>query len=1046
MIILFIGLHRHSHYSKRDAIAKIPDMVERIGELGQSAWALTDHGTTSGLMEAYKVTQKYNKQHNTNIKFIFGCEMYWTPNVFIKDRKATCHLLVLARNEVGYKNLLRLTTIGYGDKGKRPDQYFYNMRVTTEDMVECKDGLIFTSACMGGVLNPKVYDGIDWDKNLAYERATKFKGLFGDSFYLEIQCSDTPTQREYNRNIIQMGKDLDIPVIVTEDSHYVNQHEADIHRKWLGVEIEPDNPDAYYQTDDYFIHSEEQVREAIGYLPADTVDMLIDNTLKLADSIETVHLKFGGKNFPELDLGGKTPLEAVKEKCRAGWKKKMQSVPRSEWPVYVEQLEHEFKVLEKCDYLTYFLMTEDFISWARSQNIRMGIGRGSVGGCLVAYLMDITRIDPIKYGLIFERFAHDKRVSLPDVDIDMPNSRRQDCIQYLVDKYKEVFHVRTFGKMAEKASIQRAARSLNYTPEEVRALSKAVSSIDEVSDPELRQLAKSYQGIIQNYGCHASAVMLFPSDANQWTAIEKQGDDYVCAYEYHDLEAMGLLKEDCLGIKTLDCIDECVRLVKEHHGVDVDVDALPDDDEKTFKMLQKLDVKGCFQIESGGMIKLIDQMKPTSVFDLVPLVALYRPSTIQSGMLDSFVNRRAGTEKTIYLHDKLKGCLSETYGVLLYQEQAMKIVQVMAGYDLGVADMFRRAIGRKIPSEMAELIPKFVKDGEALGIDARTMNKLAEWLTNCAAYQFNKSHSAAYGVTCYQTAYLKAHYPAEYLTAFLNAYKGDKQEDLLPYVRDAKEHGIKILPPSADSDTCGWTCGVDADGQPWIRVALNFISGVGDLPVPLDKDSYLKLPRDKVENLTKAGALDFVGDRAKLLEKLYKGGQLERLQKQLDTAAERQEKNRILYESAKEGTKKKEDAKRKMLKYSEQKWDIQQRIDEVNALNCKDFDQSKAEMEVLGMTFVDVFAGYDLSKYSTPEVDENGKPVESTPNRRIVLGCVRRWKPWKQKNGKPMAFFSIECPDGRTYDLVMFNYVYAQLELNKVYGFVLQGNKFKKTL
>lgn len=1036
---MFVGLHRHSHYSKRDAIAKIPEMVERIGELGQTSWALTDHGTTSGLMEAYKVTQKYNKTHNTNIKFIFGCEMYWVPDVFIKDRKASCHLLVLAKNETGYRNLLKLVTRGYGDKGALPDQYFYTMRVTTQDMIDCRKGLIFTSACMGGVLNPTLYDSTLWDKKLAYDRATAFKGLFGGDFYLEIQTSTTEAQREYNKNIIQMGKDLDIPVIVTEDSHYVNKEEADIHRKWLGVAIEPDNPDAYYQTDDYYIHSEQEVRDSLKYLPADMVDQLIANTVELADSIEEVQLKFGGKNFPVLDLHGQTPLEAVKDICRKNWKKKMAGVPKSDWPVYVEQLEHEWKVLEKCDYLTYFLMTEDFISWARSQNIRMGIGRGSVGGCLVAFLMDITRIDPIKYNLVFERFAHDKRVSLPDIDIDMPNSRRQDCIQYLVDKYKEVYHVRTFGKMAEKASIQRGARSLGYTPEQVRALSKAVNTIDEVSDPELRALAKAYQGVIQNYGCHASAVMLFPSEATQWTAIEKQGEDYVCAYEYHDLEAMGLLKEDCLGIKTLDCIDECIQLVKEHHGVDIDIDSIPDDDEATFKMLQKLDVKGCFQIESGGMIKLIDQIKPTTVFDLVPLVALYRPSTIQSGMLDSFVNRRAGTEPIEYPHPALETVLKESYGVMLYQEQTMQLVQKMAGYDLGVADMFRRAIGRKIPSEMAELIPKFVKDGESRGIPAEVMHQLAEWIENAASYQFNKSHSVAYGVTCYQTAYLKAHYPAEFLTAFLNAYAGDKQEDLIPYIQDAKEHGIRILPPSADIDTCGWTCG-EADGHPYIRMALNFISGVNDLNVPLTADSYLKLPRDKVENLIKAGALDFVGDREKLLRKLYLSGQLERLQKQYDTASERMEKNRIEYETAKEGTKRWSEAKRKMLKYSEQKWDIQQRIDEAKATCNKAFDRATAEQEVLGMTFVDVFAGYDLSKYSVPE------EVDDSPNRRIVLGCVRRIKHWKQKNGKPMMFFSIECPDNKTYDLVMFNYVLTSLEINKVYVMVTQGNKFKKLL
>lgn len=1052
---MFIGLHRHSHYSRRDAIAKIPDIIERVAELGQSAWALTDHGTTSGLMEGYLATKKYNKKHDTDIKFIFGCEMYWIPNIYIKDRTQSRHLLVLAKNETGYRNLLKLTTIAYGNRGKNPDHYYFTMRVTNEDIEECKEGLIFTSACMGGVLNPIVplteeenkalYEwnrhGGDkpvikkvWDKELAYERARVFKDMLGDNFYLEIQCATDDMQKEYNRRIITMSKELDIPIIVTEDSHYVCKDEANIHRKWLNLSDES----TYYPTDDYYIHSEEEVRKALDYLPSDVIDDAIANTCRIAELCDNVDIKFGGKNFPVIDLHGKTPYEAVMEKVKEGWQQKVVGkVPENMYHKYKEQIEHEMKVLEKCDYLTYFLMTEDFISWGRSQGIRMGIGRGSVGGCLVAYLLDITRIDPIKYNLIFERFAHDKRVTLPDIDVDVPNTRRQEVIQYLEQRYGEVFHVRTFGTMASKAAILRASGALEYTPDKIRAIAKeADGDIDSIQDEELRSLAHSFEGIIQSYGCHASAIMLFPSDATQWCAIERQGHDYVCAYEYHDLEAMGLLKEDVLGIKTLDAIDGCVKMVKEHYGIDIDLDNIPDDDKATFDMLNKLDVKGCFQIESGGMMNLINKMKPRSVFDLVPLVALYRPSTLQSGMTDEFVQCRAGNKPVHYLHERLERSLKETYGVLLYQEQAMAVVRDIAGYDLGRADMFRRAIGKKIPEEMARLIPEFVHDGESRGVDKVTMNKLAEWLTNCAAYQFNKSHSAAYGVVCYQTAYLKAHYPAEYMCSYLNAYKGDKQSAMLPYINDIKAHGIKLLPPDATKNTCDWIVEY-TDDKPAVRVGLSYIANVGTISVPLSKESYKKINSMKVTNLILAGALDSFGDRAELYKDFIIMPEMRKLSKKLDVCMERLEKNKEIERTAKDGTKKKQDAHEKVLKYSEQFWDLRQQIKETSNQDT-DFDRVAGELNSLGFTFENIFSGYNVEDYSEPDENDN------TP--RIVLGAVRRIKPWRQRNGKPMMFFTLECPSGMQYDLVMFNYVYTSLELNKVYAMTVNGLKFVRLL
>lgn len=581
--------------------------------------------------------------------------------------------------------------------------------------------------------------------------------------------------------------------------------------------------------------------------------------------------------------------------------------------------------------------------------------------------------------------------------------------------------------MGERAAIQRAAKALGYPPSVVRNLPK---SVDELTDARLKGLVQSYIGVIQAYGCHASAVMLFPSDPAEWCAIEKQGNDYVCAYEYHDLEAMGLLKEDVLGIKTLDAIDDCCKMVKERTGVEPNIDNLPDSDEKTFAMLNKDDVLGCFQIESGGMRKIIQDIKPQNVFDLLPLVALYRPSTIQSGMVEEFTNRRKGMSFE-YLHPRLANSLSETYGVMLYQEQAMKIVQDMAGYDLGQADVFRRAIGRKIPEVMAKLIPQFIKDCEAQGIEPKVAEQVAEWLSNAASYQFNKSHSAAYGYTCYQTAYLKAHYPLEYYCAYLNAYKDDKQEDLLPYIRDAKQHAIKIAPPSGQAPTCKWFIKNNI-----LHMALNYISGIGEIDVPI-KD-IRRLPKNKVENLIKAGALDYIGDRQELLEDLYKSGQLMKLQNQYKTADERMKKNQSIYESAKDGTKKKNEAKEKMLKYSEQKWQLKAKIDEVNAINT-DFNKSAMESEVLGMTFENVFSRYDLTKYKEP-IGEN-----DTANI-VTIGVVRRIKHWKQRNGKPMMFFTLECPSGKQYDLVMFNYVYTELTLNKVYVMSIIGNKFKKII
>lgn len=1029
---MFVGLHRHSHYSRRDAIAKIPEIVARTAELGQSAFALTDHGTTSGLIEAYTETLNFNKAHGSNLKFIFGCEAYWCPDWSVKDRKTSRHILILAKNATGYRNLLKLVTVGFGDCGKNPDAFFYTMRITTDVLRQFHDGLIVSTACRGGLL--KTTSNSLFEEAELAERINALHDIFQDDFFLEIQAATDTDQIAFNKRVCKISRELNIPVFVSEDSHYVARSDAEVHRKWLQI----DDDSNYYTTDDFFIHSEQEILDSVCYL--ENASETLRNTSRIADRIEHVEILTSRKNYPQIasfvsfqndtdDLlfktnSNKNSEDAVLDEntsdslriasridetlsdvdflipslkhasesildvnfvecVNRGYTKKIckNSLPQEK---YVETVNHELDVLRQCDYLDYFALTADFISWSRAHGVQIGRGRGSVCGSLVAFLLDITRIDPLKFGLIFERFANTERVSPPDIDVDVPNSKRDLIIDYLREKYVEVFHVRTLGTMAEKSAIERAARSLGYSPDQIRKLKKFEKTLDTLDNPVLKYVATGFQGVIQNFGIHASAIMIFPSAPTDFCAIEKQGDDYVCAYEYSYLEKMGLLKIDLLGSKTLDAIDECLRLVEKNHHVKIDLDNLPLDDTKTFQMLERGDSIACFQIESPGMKRLLIQTKPKNLFDLIPIVALYRPATLKSGMLDEFISRRNG-KKFEYLHPSLEPILKDTYGVLLYQEQTMQIVQSLAGYSLGKADLFRKAIGKKNLNEMDSLLSQFVQDCVNRDLDPTVANKLAEWLKNCASYQFNKSHATAYALVTYQTAFLKANFPAEWLIAYLNAYHDSKQEDLLPYLRYATSIGIGISKPDASSDSSYW---ILKNGK--IQIAINFIRGVGDISLPVNSSNLSKIPIDATVNLIKAGALDFLGDREGMLSDLFSSLK---------------------------------PAKAKSLKS--------------DSFDVLSFDIHKAEIETLGFSFKNLFENFDVSKYAEPD---------NSNENRLVLCVVREFKKHKQKNGKPMAFLKIETPSGKLFDLVMFNFVYRELKLAYPYIITTNNNKFVRLL
>ena len=953
-------------------------------------------------MEAYLETMKYNRENGTDIKFIFGIEAYWIPDYYIKDRKLSRHIILLAKNTVGYHNLLKLVTLGYGDKGRAPDNFYYTMRLTTEDIARHREGLIVTSACRGGILA---------DRERALERASTFKDTFGDDFYLEIQSSTDNAQSDFNRFVLSLSEKTGIKTIVTEDAHYVHKADADIHRKL----IELDGKKGYYSTDDYYLHSEQDVTDALSYIP--NICELIKETDAVGEKCEQVTIEFGKKNFPTVDLGGVSPKKAVVEAVKLHCKSKIGSKKDAELDEYRRRFRYEMSVLEQCDYLTYLLINQKLIRWCRENDIQVGRGRGSVCGSLVAFLLDITRVDPITFGLVFERFANTERISPPDIDTDVPNSKRQMVIQYLKDSYREVYQVRTFGAMGDKAAIQRAAKALGYSTSDIRELSKKFSTIDELADDNLKLLAQQFEGVIQQFGMHASALIIFPSETDNFCAIERQGADYVCAYQFPDLERMGLLKLDILGMKTLDTIDETVKLINQRHGVKLDLDNLPFDDTKTFEMLCGGDTLGCFQIESDGMTKLIKQLQPHSLFDLVPLIALYRPSSIQSGVVDEFV-KGSKSKHIKYIHRKLKPILKDTFGVLLYQEQAMQIVQAVAGYSLAKADVFRRAIGHKDNAEMSRLINQFVLDGQDNGFDFNTVTKLAEWLQNCASYQFNKSHSAAYGLLCYQTAYLKANFTLEFFTAYLNAHHDEKQEELIPYVRYVKNHGIKILPPDVSCHSSDW----HIEGAHLIT-AVNFVKGVGNIALPLDQEGVARLPKNKLLNLIKAGAFDKKAARQELVEHFFKEEFLKKkmlLQKRIDKLAL---ESPILFDVSNDSDaiKKSVEEYRKELIRLEQEY-----------ANLIHENKAQDESEVLGFALTSPFKDFNLSRYDEPDINDDSK--------KYVLCIVRRFKA-VEKNMSMFAFVTIETPEGKFFDLFMPSNVYAPLSENDFCIISLVKNK-----
>ena len=944
----YCNLHCHTDFSVFDGFAKLSELVSRAKELNYPALAMTDHGTTTGLVAFYKECRAQG------IKPILGYEAYLTTNVNLKEGKLY-HILVLAKNLTGYRNLLKLATYGTQNFYRKP-------RIDLEKLIELKEGLIVSTACIAGIFSHPEY--ADMVERL-YE-------AYREDFYLEIGTNSLEEQKAHNELVLSLWRDYKskIKVVATIDSHYVRKEDATFHRLWkrLGEDS------TYYTTDDYYLMEEQEVRNRLSYLPEDFVEESINTTIEIADKCN-VEIPFGEQHFPVFPV--EDALARIKELCNEGWNK-LHISKKKNAKEYIKQANLEFEVLNKANYLNYMLIIHDIENWTRKNfpehKMPVGVGRGSVGGSLVAYLIGLTDIDPIEYNLVFERFCNLERISVADIDVDCPTSIRQQIIEYVKEKYGLVYQIRTANYVGEKAALQRAGQSLKVAPYEVDKISKNMNSLEKLPNSDLKTLAIKFVGHLQNYGVHASAVVVFPEDPNNWIAIEKSGDNLVAAIDdYHSLEDQGMMKLDILGLETLDIINHTLHNIENRTGEIINIKDIKVDDQETAAMLNKGWTHGCFQIESNTMTKIIKGIGVKNVNDLVHTVALGRPGPLDAGMADTFINRRAGKEPIEYLHPDLEPILKDSVGVIIYQEQIMQIARNLCGYSYGEADVLRAIIGKKKVDKMPKAIEGFIKRGIANGYNKEMLTALTDQIVTFASYGFNKAHSAEYGYTAWITAWLKTHYPSDFIAALLTSWAGDKDK-LINYVLHARELGVEILPPSITYSKKD--CVSVSERQ--VRIGFGCIAGVGNSEVPNYEDdfvgfmqNYCKLNKTLLKNLVKSGC--FSGDRMNMLREI---------------------------EWFKDARKSKGD----METY-------------IPRTEIKIQEYEDMEKEAIRFSFNDKLEQYDLSR----------------TNGSTLIGVeVVSVKPYKTKKGKPMAFIKARDRE-HLLELVVFNDSFFEIEPGEVY-------------
>lgn len=880
----FVHLHTHTEFSLLDGASRIKKLIAAAKDLQMPAIAITDHGVMYGVIDFYKEAKKQG------IKPIIGCEVYITPtsrhNKTVIDKEHSYHLILLAENELGYKNLIKLVSIGH------LEGFYYRPRIDYEVLKEHSAGIIALSACIAGEVPAAILSG-DYEK--AKSIAQGYLDIFGpDNFFIEIQNHGMPEELEANILLKRLAAELGLGLVATNDIHYVRREDSEAQDILLCVQTgrrvnEVDR--MKFPNDEFYLKSYEEMAELFP-----DVQEALSNTVKIAERCN-VDIKLGKLLLPEFDVpNGLTAGEYLRQLCEQALPMRYAEITET----VRERLEFELQVIHTMGYESYFLIVWDFIDFARREGILVGPGRGSAAGSIVAYLLQITNLDPIKHHLLFERFLNPERVSMPDIDIDFCYERRQEVFDYIVRKYgaDHVAQIITFGTMAARGAIKDVGRVMDMPYGEVDNVSKLIPTelgitIDKAlnmnrdlsalyhDDNRIRKLidiSRALEGTPRHSSTHAAGVVIAPQNINEFVPLQYSSENFVTTqYDKDRVEELGLLKMDLLGLRTLTVIGDAIRMIKENRGIELDIEKIPEEDKKVADMFLAGDTAGIFQMESGGMTQLARGVEPSGFEDLIPLVALYRPGPLESGMANDFVNAKHGRQPIKSIHESVDAILHDTFGVILYQEQVMQIASAMAGFTLGQADILRRAMGKKKPEEMHKLKAEFISGAAQKGIAESKAVEMFELIEHFAGYGFNKSHSAAYGLLAYQTAYLKANYPAEFMAAMLTSIMG-QQEKVSYYIENCKTRGIAVLPPSINKSMSSFSvsgnnilfglAGVKNVGDNAVRNILQArangpFESLVDLCERLDQRL---VNRRTLESLIKCGALDEFGvKRAQML-------------------------------------------------------------------------------------------------------------------------------------------------------------------------------------
>lgn len=881
----FVHLHNHSEFSLLDGACRISSLVNRAVELEMPALALTDHGVMYGAVEFYE------KCKDKGIKPIIGCEVYVAPRARTSRNPRLdsfqYHLALLAKDLTGYRNLLKLVSKGF------LEGFYYKPRVDREILAEHSEGLIAMTACLGGEI-PEYIRTNQMDK--ARETACVYREIFGaDNLYLEIQEHGLPEQKPVNEFLIQLSGELGLPLVATNDIHYMTREASEAHQVLLCIQTGTtiDSPKISFGSKEFYFKTPEEMAQLFPGHPE-----ALANTIEIASRCN-LELDFSTIHLPHFEPPGGLNADAYLEKlCRENLPKRYPSAG----PEIEERLKYELSVISEKGLSSYFLIVADFVNYAKRIGVLVGPGRGSGAGSIVAYLTEITNIDPLKYGLMFERFLTPGRITMPDFDLDFADTRRDEVVQYVRKKYGDdrVSQIVTFGTMGARGAVRDCGRALNMPLADVDRVAKMVPETLNITlddalqtssefadvyrrDGDVKRLidtAKSLEGLARHSSIHAAGVLISRDPLDDHVPLQRpnEGDIRVAGFDMNNVAKIGLLKFDFLGLRTLSVIDDCIKMVEKNRGVKIDLDSIPFDDKKVYKMLQAGDTSGVFQLESSGMRQLVKDLKPECFEDLIPVVALFRPGPLGSGMVNDFVQRKRGREEVVHIHPMCAPILEDTYGVLLYQEQVMRIAMEMASFPAVEADTLRSAMGKKKHDKIAQLRQVFVDGSVANGIESKDAERIYDLMASFGSYGFNKSHTACYAMIAYQTAYLRVNYPAEFMAALLTSIVDNKTK-VAAYVDDCRHMKLSVLPPDINKSEENFSVEDNS-----IRFGLAAVKNVGHGVI----DAILKareedgpftslhelcrrvcdstVTRSAIECLIKAGAFELINkNRAQLL-------------------------------------------------------------------------------------------------------------------------------------------------------------------------------------